>query len=149
MAAVKEISLHNVSETDNFGVLCVTALPQTVDSVQRNVCVTLTVNTQCDSLCSVLQEVLYHAVAFIMYLVAGIILLVEIKHYEGAQYYKAFLAAAVSIGHDLLTCGCAADIVCSIHRVWQTSCGAHIVCGRHCVRQTLCAADIVRRRHCV
>jgi len=43
----------------------------------------------------VLQEVLYHAVAFILYLIAGIILLVEIKDHDRAQYYKAYLAAAI------------------------------------------------------
>ena len=49
---------------------------------------------------SVLQEVLYHAVGFILYLIAGIVLLVEIKNYERSQYYKAYLAAAVSMDHD-------------------------------------------------
>jgi hypothetical protein len=47
----------------------------------------------------VLQEVLYHAVAFLLYLIAGIILLVEIKDYDRFQYYKAYLAAAVSMEH--------------------------------------------------
>jgi uncharacterized membrane protein len=42
-----------------------------------------------------LFEVLYHAVGFILYLIAGIVLLVEIKNYERSQYYKAYLAAAI------------------------------------------------------
>lgn len=42
-----------------------------------------------------LFEVLYHAVAFILYLVAGIVLLVEIKNHDRLQYYKAYLAAAI------------------------------------------------------
>jgi len=42
-----------------------------------------------------LFEVMYHAVAFIMYLVAGIVLLVEIKNYERSHYYGAYLAAAI------------------------------------------------------
>lgn len=42
-----------------------------------------------------LFEVLYHAVAFILYLIAGIILLVEIKDHDRFQYYKAYLAAAI------------------------------------------------------
>jgi uncharacterized membrane protein len=61
----------------------------------------------------VLQEVLYHAVAFIMYLVAGIVLLVEIKNHERFQYYAAYLAAAVSMEHDVLSYVCEVDIVCS------------------------------------
>jgi hypothetical protein len=44
--------------------------------------------------------VLYHAVAFILYLVAGIILLVEIKDHDRQGYYKAYLAAAVSMQFD-------------------------------------------------
>jgi len=42
-----------------------------------------------------LFEVLYHAVAFILYLIAGIVLLVEIKDRDRSQYYKAYLAAAI------------------------------------------------------
>jgi len=60
---------------------------------------------------SVLQEVLYHAVAFMMYLTAGIVLLVEIKNHDGTQYYKAYLAAAVSMDHDHWSHFYEADIV--------------------------------------
>jgi hypothetical protein len=35
-----------------------------------------------------------------MYLIAGIILLVEIKDHDGYQFYKAYLAAAVSMEHE-------------------------------------------------
>jgi hypothetical protein len=58
-----------------------------------------------------LQEVLYHAVAFILYLIAGIILLVEIKDRDRFQYYKAYLAAAVSMDHDHCSHFCEADIM--------------------------------------
>lgn len=59
---------------------------------------------------SVLQEVLYHAVAFILYLIAGIVLLVEIKNHDRSGYYKAYLAAAVSMDHDHWSHFCEADI---------------------------------------
>jgi hypothetical protein len=59
----------------------------------------------------VFQEVLYHAVAFILYLVAGIVLLVEIKNHDRYDYYKAYLAAAVSMWHDHHSYFCEADIV--------------------------------------
>jgi len=59
----------------------------------------------------VLQEVLYHAVAFILYLIAGIVLLVEIKDRDRSQYYKAYLAAAVSMDRDHWAHFCEADIM--------------------------------------
>lgn len=58
-----------------------------------------------------LQEVLYHAVAFILYLIAGIILLVDIKDHDRFQYYKAYLAAAVSMDYDHCSHFCEADIM--------------------------------------
>lgn len=48
---------------------------------------------------TVLQEVIFHSVAFILYLAASITFLVEIQRrsrYYGS-YYEAYLAAAVSI----------------------------------------------------
>jgi hypothetical protein len=59
----------------------------------------------------VLQEVLYHAVAFVLYLIAGIVLLVEIKDHDRTQYYKAYLAAAVSMERDHCSHFCEADIM--------------------------------------
>ncbi|KDR14018.1 uncharacterized protein LOC110834917 [Zootermopsis nevadensis] len=42
-----------------------------------------------------LFEVIYHVVAFALYLAAGIVLLVEIKDHDRSQYYNAYLAAAI------------------------------------------------------
>jgi len=124
---LKENSLYNVCEIYNIvftwrhepvlDVLCMPAVPQTADSIQLNMCVTnwqLSQSTlSVTQLYSVLQEVLYHAVAFVMYLIAGIVLLVEIKDHDGSQHYKAYLAAAVSMDHDHWSHFCEADIVCN------------------------------------
>jgi len=67
----------------------------------------------------VLQEVLYHAVAFILYLIAGIILLVEIKNHDRYGHYKAYLAAAVSMEHDYCSHFCEADIMSNKFKEWQ------------------------------
>ena len=116
-------TLYNIAFTWRrepvLDVLCMPAVPQTVDTIQLNVCV---INWQLSQtftqltfnmtrLYSVLQEVLYHAVAFILYLIAGIILLVEIKDHDRFQYYKAYLAAAVSMDHDHCSHFCEADIM--------------------------------------
>lgn len=42
-----------------------------------------------------LFEVVYHVVAFALYLAAGIVLLVEIKDHDRNQYYNAYMAAAI------------------------------------------------------
>lgn len=44
------------------------------------------------------QEVIYHSVACILYLVASVILIIEVNHWKNSYYYKydAYLAAAVS-----------------------------------------------------
>lgn len=47
---------------------------------------------------STLQEVIYHGLAFILYLAAGLTLIIEVNHYKNSygRNYEPYLAASVS-----------------------------------------------------
>lgn len=55
--------------------------------------------------CFVLQEVVFHAIATILYLAASLTLLIEVNNRRnnyGKNYYEAYFAAAVSLNQTII-----------------------------------------------